>query len=1308
MKTSKYFITLIILLSLSVAQMFAQSLVHPQVVSHESCAGKDGALRVVIDAPLNAETNVTWEGPSVNEASAHSHDLSGLEHGTYTLKVFANDCPTTPIFTQVLTIEQEDCNPHAHISVNVNPVPCGNTPTAHLTASASGGVPPYTFSWTELDVSSSGLYTVTVTDSLGRTDDAGTYVYLNRIECSKDPNEIEGPSQYDDSLHYVALNREMRYRIFFENDPVFATAPASMVRVTYPFPQQQDLSSFRLSSFGFGSFVFAVPDNTTTYSQRLDLSDSLGVWVDVTAGLDVRNNQAFWIFQSIDPATGFEPANSQLGFLLINDTMGHGEGFVDFTIMPKQSLHSGDTVSADATIVFDDNDPIPTNVWRNIFDVEAPTSWMHIAMASANDASCTITLSAADEANGSGVASVELLVSENNAPFYSHSSHRPDSAFVFNMAEGVRYRFASRAIDNVGNQERTNLNNDTVIDRNVAPTDILLSADFFYENTASGTRVGEFATVDNDVNLPFVYELVSGEGSDDNDLFAIQGNSLVTDYDFRCLGRYQFMVRVRTTDISGLYFEKSFPINMVQQQFAKKYSYGQYICQGGSYVFNGRTFVGDTVVTDTIRSFLGCDSIVSLRLVVNPNHLIESSDMVCGDSSYIWQGHPNALIPTAYGVHLVVDSLRTRFGCDSIHRLSLSMWPTSSNLVEHEQCDAFSWHGNMLTLSGFYSDTLVNRYGCDSVTSLSLTIHSSSSVTLPVQACDSYAWLGNSYTASGLYYDTLRTIHGCDSILCLSLDIWPSEAETLPVSVCDNYVWRGQSITTSATLVDTLLTVHQCDSIVFVLLTVNHSSNGDEFITACDSYTWQGTTYSASSSNATYTTVNMAGCDSTITLHLTLYNGTSHTDDVAACDGYTWRGQTFLSSGIYADTLATIHGCDSVISLNLAIWPSVVENFAVSACDSYTWAGNTYTASALITDTLLTAHQCDSIVTIMLSVNNSSSAVEQLWACDSYTWHGTTFTASNNVATYTATNATGCDSVITLNLTIAHSSAGVDNVTACDSYTWHGTTYTVSNNVDTYTTSNAAGCDSVTTLNLTINNSTIHTDSAVACDNYTWHDRTLNESGLYADTLVSVWGCDSVLALQLSINPSVSESLNAEACDLWEWNGNQYTTSGLIEDMFINQYGCDSSVTYHLTIYHSVTEHIQITAVDHYEWNGTSYTESGTYTWTGTTVDGCDSTVVLDLTITTGIGVDEVISGNYTMQIYPNPAASSTVVSIAGVEGLVTITIVDNAGRIVASDQIVCSADCFKELDVANLATGVYYVRVSAQGFNQVRKLVVK
>ncbi|MBQ6237289.1 MAG: T9SS type A sorting domain-containing protein, partial [Bacteroidales bacterium] len=61
-----------------------------------------------------------------------------------------------------------------------------------------------------------------------------------------------------------------------------------------------------------------------------------------------------------------------------------------------------------------------------------------------------------------------------------------------------------------------------------------------------------------------------------------------------------------------------------------------------------------------------------------------------------------------------------------------------------------------------------------------------------------------------------------------------------------------------------------------------------------------------------------------------------------------------------------------------------------------------------------------------------------------------------------------------------------------------------------------------------------------------------------------------------------------------------------------------------------------------------------------------------------------------------------------GVAGEVAITIVDMNGRVVMSDSMSCEGDCTKTLEVTGLAQGAYFVRISGENVNMVKKLVVK
>ena len=107
----------------------------------------------------------------------------------------------------------------------------------------------------------------------------------------------------------------------------------------------------------------------------------------------------------------------------------------------------------------------------------------------------------------------------------------------------------------------------------------------------------------------------------------------------------------------------------------------------------------------------------------------------------------------------------------------------------------------------------------------------------------------------------------------------------------------------------------------------------------------------------------------------------------------------------------------------------------------------------------------------------------------------------------------------------------------------------------------------------------------------------------------------------------------------------------------------------------------------------------------------CDQNVYSDwsvvATFTTGnVGIDDVEGISCT--IFPNPATSSTTINVSGVNGTVRIAVVDMNGRTVATETLECSADCEKTMEVDKLAQGAYFVRITADDVNMVRKLIVR
>ena len=92
-----------------------------------------------------------------------------------------------------------------------------------------------------------------------------------------------------------------------------------------------------------------------------------------------------------------------------------------------------------------------------------------------------------------------------------------------------------------------------------------------------------------------------------------------------------------------------------------------------------------------------------------------------------------------------------------------------------------------------------------------------------------------------------------------------------------------------------------------------------------------------------------------------------------------------------------------------------------------------------------------------------------------------------------------------------------------------------------------------------------------------------------------------------------------------------------------------------------------------------------------------------------GIADDHTTGGHTpTCTIYPNPTSSTTTISVRGISGKVRIAVVDMNGREVTSETLDCAGDCAKTMNVDNLAQGAYFVRITGENANIVKKLIVR
>ena len=105
-------------------------------------------------------------------------------------------------------------------------------------------------------------------------------------------------------------------------------------------------------------------------------------------------------------------------------------------------------------------------------------------------------------------------------------------------------------------------------------------------------------------------------------------------------------------------------------------------------------------------------------------------------------------------------------------------------------------------------------------------------------------------------------------------------------------------------------------------------------------------------------------------------------------------------------------------------------------------------------------------------------------------------------------------------------------------------------------------------------------------------------------------------------------------------------------------------------------------------------------------------TLTADITLTANFeqdstgheGIDDIDAN--AIALYPNPA--TTTVTISGISGQATVSIVDMNGREVHTQAIKHSSNQTITLDLTGYAQGAYFVRITGEQQNTIRKLIVK
>ena len=664
------------------------------------------------------------------------------------------------------------------------------------------------------------------------------------------------------------------------------------------------------------------------------------------------------------------------------------------------------------------------------------------------------------------------------------------------------------------------------------------------------------------------------------------------------------------------------------------------------FTWHGLEILHSGTYYDTIPSYAGCDSIVTLRLYgydcskpsgdsipLNPQRYIPFTDsidtIVCLGDTLEWKHF------RVWNEGVYRDTGYYWFGADSVYwvldlKTKICDCDTTYGTNDTTICAPdlpLIWEDSTWTAAGTKTKVLANAVGCDSIVTLTLYVNQQTTSDTTAVACDSIVWHGITYTMSGDYDYQTTNAAGCDSTRTLHLTIRHASVGDNDTTVCRNdlpLVWEDSTWTDAGVKTKILTNAAGCDSVITLTLSVNEPTADDTAAVACTSFTWYGTTYTNSGSY-THMLTNAAGCDSTLTLQLTINQPTNGAKDTTVCAPalpLLWEDSTWTAAGTKTKVLTNSVGCDSIVTLTLYVNQPTTSDTTAIACDSIVWHGITYTMSGDYDYQTTNAAGCDSTRTLHLTIRHASAGTNDTTVCRNdlpLVWEDSTWTDAG-VKTKILTNAAGCDSVVTLTLSVNEPTAGDTAAVACTSFTWYGQTYTSSGSY-THMLTNAAGCDSTLTLQLTINQPTNGAKDTTVCADalpLIWQDSTWTAAGTKRKVLTNAVGCDSIVTLTLYVNQPTTSDTTAVACDSIVWHGITYTMSGDYDYQTTNAAGCDSTRTLHLTIRHASAGTNDTTVCRNdlpLLWEDSTWTDAGVKTKILTNAAGCDSVVTLTLSV---------------------------------------------------------------------------------------------
>ena len=595
------------------------------------------------------------------------------------------------------------------------------------------------------------------------------------------------------------------------------------------------------------------------------------------------------------------------------------------------------------------------------------------------------------------------------------------------------------------------------------------------------------------------------------------------------------------------------------------------ICDNEVYTQFGFNVSEQGVYTQHLQSIHGCDSLVTLNLIVHPTFIDTIMAEICYNEVYTQNGFDTYVA----GYH--TQHLQSIHGCDSIIVLNLSVRPLFRDSITAEICDneVYNQYGFTTSVAGIHTQYLRSIHGCDSIVTLNLVVHPTYNDTIAAEICDNevYTQFGFNVLEQVVYTQHLQSIYGCDSLVTLNLIVHPTFNDTIAAEICDNegYTQFGFNTSEAGYHTQTLQRENGCDSVIVLNLLVHPTFNDTIVAGICDNETYTQFGFNVSEQGVyTQHLQSIHGCDSLVTLNLFVHPTYNDTITAEICDNevYTQFGFNTSEAGYHTLNLQSINGCDSIITLNLTVYPTFTDTTHVEICqgDRYQRDGFSAETTGIYVQNLQTTHGCDSVLVLDLVVFPTYLDTIIAETCEGIPYEQNGFYADRTgIYKQFLQTINGCDSTVVLNLRVnpIYNQDIEADICEDETYSFAGGTYSTQG-VYEIRLQTEKGCDSLINLHLNVHSKYEQETDRRICQGETYIDRNFHESesGTYKAYYQSIWGCDSVIVLNLEVAPVYTDTIKAEIeyGQFYNDNGFFENERGSYVQYLTTEYGCDSIV----------------------------------------------------------------------------------------------------------------------------------------------------